>query len=237
MPNRIKLDLKNIPKHVAIIMDGNRRWAAKRGLSVDEGHEAGTRNAERIIEYARDLGVKHLTLYTLSTENWRKRAKKEVEGIFNLFLQVIREKRDEYARQGIKVFILGNFQAFPRKVAKAIEEMLKIVLKNERMKLNVALNYGGRDEIIKAIQEIIRERVPADRVNEELISKHLYTNGQPDPDLLIRTGGDIRLSNFLLWQMSYAELYFTDTLWPDFGPRELDKAIVEFQKRQRRFGK
>ncbi len=231
------LDLNNIPQHIAIIMDGNRRWAVERGLSVDEGHEAGTRNAERIIEHARSLGIKNLTLYTLSTENWRRRAKKEVEGIFNLLLQVIKKKKEEYAHRGIKVFILGNFQAFPRKVARAIESVLKVVISHERMKVNVALNYGGRDEIVKAIQEIIREGVPADKVNEELISKHLYTNGQPDPDLLIRTGGDIRLSNFLLWQMSYSELYFTDMLWPDFGPKELEKAIAEYQKRKRNFGK
>jgi len=233
----VKLDKNNIPKHIAIIMDGNRRWAAARGLSVNDGHEEGVRNAARIVEHARNLGVKHLTLYTLSTENWRKRAKKEVEGIFNLLLRLIKEKKEEYTRKGIKLFVLGNFQAFPKKVSRAIEEMLKIVIKHERMKVNVALNYGGRDEIIKAIQEIIQEGVPAGKINEELVARHLYTNGQPDPDLIIRTGGEVRLSNFLLWQMSYSELYFTDILWPDFGPKELDKAILEYQRRQRRLGK
>jgi len=178
-----------------------------------------------------------LTVYTLSTENWRKRSAEEVKGIFDLLLRIVKEKKKEYEGRGVRVFILGNFQAFPRKVARAISAILKIVLKHERIKVNLALNYGGRDEIVKAIREIIREGVPADKVNEELVAKHLYTNGQPDPDLIIRTGGEVRLSNFLLWQMSYSELYFTDILWPDFGPVELEKAILEYQRRQRRFGK
>jgi undecaprenyl diphosphate synthase len=234
---KINLDKGNIPQHIAIIMDGNRRWAKARGLSVNEGHEAGAKNLDRIVKKAEELGVKHLTVYTLSTENWRKRTAKEVHGIFNLLLRILKEKKEEYENEGVKLFVLGNFQAFPRKVARGISEMLKIVLKHERIKLNLALNYGGRDEIIQAIQEIIREGTPPEQVNEALVARHLYTNGQPDPDLIIRTGGEIRLSNFLLWQMSYSELYFTDTLWPDFGPRELDKAIAEFQRRRRRFGK
>ncbi len=237
MTPKSKLDLNNIPQHIAIIMDGNRRWAAKKGLSVNEGHEAGAKNLDRIVRRAEELGIKHLTVYTLSTENWRKRTKEEVKGIFDLLLRMVKEKKEQYEKEGVKLFVLGNFQAFPKKVARAIAEMLKIVLKHERIKVNLALNYGGRDEIVKAIQEIIREGVPPEKVNEEVVSKHLYTNGQPDPDLIIRTGGEVRLSNFLLWQMSYSELYFTDTLWPDFGPRELDKAIAVFQKRQRRFGK
>jgi len=233
----MKLDQKKIPQHVAIIMDGNRRWAALRGKTVNEGHEAGAKNLERIVKHAKDLGIKYLTVYTLSTENWRKRSKEEVKGIFDLLVRIAKEKKEEYKKQGIKMFVLGNFQAFPRKVARIIREMLKIVLRNERMKVNLALNYGGRDEIVQAVREIIKEGIPPEKVNEELISQHLYTNGQPDPDLIIRTGGEIRLSNFLLWQMSYSELYFTDTLWPDFGPKEFDKAIGEYQQRQRRFGK
>jgi len=235
--NRQKLDLKNIPKHVAIIMDGNRRWAKEKGLSINAGHEAGARNLDEIVKRAEELGIKYLTVYTLSTENWRKRSAEEVKGIFDLLLRIVKEKKKEYEGRGVRLFVLGNFQAFPRKVARAIAEILKIVLKHERIKVNLALNYGGRDEIIKAIREIIREGVPANKVNEELVEKHLYTNGQPDPDLIIRTGGEIRLSNFLLWQMSYSELYFTDTLWPDFGPAQLEEAILEYQKRQRRFGK
>ncbi|RJR26043.1 di-trans,poly-cis-decaprenylcistransferase [Candidatus Microgenomates bacterium] len=232
-----KIDKKAIPHHIAIIMDGNRRWADKRDLDANKGHEEGARNLDRIVERCKELGVKNLTVYTLSTENWRKRTTKEVAGIFDLLLRIVKEKKEDYEKEGIKLFVLGNFQAFPRRVARAISEMLKIVLKNERIKVNLALNYGGRDEIVRAIKEIIKEGVPADKVNEELVSKHLYTNGQPDPDLIIRTGGEVRLSNFLLWQLSYSELYFTDTLWPDFGPKELDRAILEYQRRQRRFGK
>jgi len=234
---QVKIDSKNIPGHVGIIMDGNRRWAAKRGLAAVAGHEAGTKALVAIIEHCLDLGVKTLTVYALSTENWRKRAQEEVRGIFNLLVRVAREKKEEYQRKGIKLAILGDFQAFPRRVARAIEEILGIVKKNERLKVNIALNYGGRDEILRAVKKIVDNKIPLDKVNEETFGKFLYTNGEADPDLIIRTGGEIRLSNFLLWQMSYAELYFTDVLWPDFSPRELDKAIREYQKRQRRFGK
>ena len=233
-----KIDKKNnIPKHIGIIMDGNRRWAQKKGLDANEGHEAGAKNLDRLVKRAEELGVKHLTVYTLSTENWRKRTKKEVKGIFGLLLRMIREKKEEYQKRGVRLFVLGNFQAFPKKVARAIEEMLKIVLKHERMKVNVALNYGGRDEIIRAIKNIVKEGIPPEKINEKLVAEHLYTNGQPDPDLIIRTGGEVRLSNFLLWQLSYAELYFTDMLWPDFGPGQFDKAIAEYQRRKRNFGK
>jgi len=233
----VVLDKNKIPKHVAIIMDGNRRWATERNLPIDAGHEAGAKNLDEIVKRAEELGVKNLTVYTLSTENWRKRTKEEVVGIFNLLIKIVQEKKKEYQERGVRLFVLGNFQAFPRKVARAIAEVLKIVLKHERIKVNLALNYGGRDEILRAIKEIIKEKVPAEKVNEALVAKHLYTKGQPDPDLIIRTGGEIRLSNFLLWQMSYSELYFVDTLWPDFGPVQFEKAILEYQRRQRRFSK
>jgi len=234
---KIKLDPNNIPQHIGIIMDGNRRWAARRGLTVTQGHEAGARNLEKIVDHCLKLGVKNLTVYTLSTENWRKRAKEEVKGIFDLLVRIVKEKKEEYKKKGIKIAILGDFQAFPRKVFRAIKEILTIVKKGERLKVNLALNYGGRDEILRAVKKIIAEGVPPEKLTEETFSKFLYTNGEPDPDLIIRTGGELRLSNFLLWQMSYSELYFTDTLWPDFGPEELDKAIADYQKRQRRFGK
>ena len=233
----IKLDMNNIPQHVGIIMDGNRRWAAKRGLTINEGHEAGTKALEKIIEYCLELGVKILTVYTLSTENWRKRTKEEVKGIFELLIRFVKEKKEEYKKRGVKLGVLGDFQAFPRKVVQAIKEVLKIVKKHERLKVNIALNYGGRDEILRAVRKIISQRIPPKKINEENFGKFLYTNGEPDPDLIIRTGGEIRLSNFLLWQTSYSELYFTNTLWPDFDEKELDKAIAEYQKRQRNFGK
>jgi len=232
-----KIDPKRLPKHIAIIMDGNRRWATAKNLSPTDGHKAGAKNLEKIVDYCQEIGIKYLTVYALSTENWRKRSAQEVKGIFNLLLKVVKEKKEEYQRSGIRFFVLGNFQAFPLKIRKAIKKILDIVLKKERLKFNVALNYGGRDEIVNAIKEMIKDGVKASQVNEDLVSKYLYTKGQPDPDLLIRPGGEYRLSNFLLWQMSYAELYFTDTLWPDFTPKKLDQAIIQYQHRQRRRGK
>jgi len=234
---KIKIDPKNIPQHIGIIMDGNRRWAAKRGLTVNQGHEAGAKALAKIVEHCLDLGVKTLTVYALSTENWRKRTKEEVKGIFDLLVRIAEEKKEEYKKKGVKVAILGDFQAFPRRVVRAIKEILAVVKKHERLKVNLALNYGGRDEILRAVKKIIAEGFPPEKLTEKNFSKFLYTNGEPDPDLIIRTGGELRLSNFLLWQMSYSELYFTDTLWPDFTPEELDKAIADYQKRQRRFGK
>jgi len=229
--------MKKVPKHIGIIMDGNRRWAVKRGLTPTLGHEAGVKALMEIVEHCLDLGVETLTVYALSTENWRKRAKQEVKGIFELLIRMVRDKKQEYGRKGVKMAILGDFQAFPRKVARAIQEMLSIVKEKERLKLNIALNYGGRDEILRAVKRIVNQKIPAKKIDEKTFSKFLYTNGEKDPDLIIRTGGETRLSNFLLWQMSYAELYFTDTLWPDFSPRRLDQAIREYQERQRRFGK
>lgn len=225
-----------IPRHIGIIMDGNRRWAQSRGFSVNRGHEEGAENLKKIVDHCEKLGIKTLTVYALSTENWRNRAKQEARGLFDFLLKAVKEKKEEYKQRGIKMAVLGYFQAFPRKVVRAIEEMLAVVKKHERMKVNLALNYGGRDEIVRAVQGIIKEGIPASKVNEELIARHLYTNGEADPELIIRTGGETRLSNFLLWQSSYSELYFTDILWPDFGPKQLDKAITDYQKRKRNFG-
>jgi undecaprenyl diphosphate synthase len=233
----LKINPKKLPKHIAIIMDGNRRWAAKNGLKPGDGHKAGAQNLENIVSYCKDIGIKNITVYALSTENWRKRSANEVKGIFNLLINLVKTKRKEYQKSGVKFFVLGNFQAFPFKVKNAIKKILDTVLDNERIKFNVALNYGGRDEIVNAIQNIIKDGVKANEVNEELVSNYLYTTGQPDPDLIIRPGGEFRLSNFLLWQMSYAELYFTDILWPDFTPKEMEKAIYWYQQRDRRMGK
>ncbi len=234
---RVKLDMNNIPQHIGIIMDGNRRWAKKKGLTINQGHEAGAEALEKIVEHCLDLGVKTLTVYALSTENWHKRTQKEVKGIFDLIVKYLKKRKKDYQKKGIKLGVLGEFQAFPRKVVRALEEILKVVKTNERLKVNLALNYGGRDEILSAVRKIIKEKVSPKRLDEKTFSHFLYTNGEPDPDLIIRTGGEVRLSNFLLWQMSYSELYFTDTLWPDFDENELDKAIADYQKRQRRFGK
>lgn len=232
-----KIDSKKLPQHIAIVMDGNRRWATAKGLSVNKGHEAGAKNLEEIVDYCQEIGIKYITVYALSTENWHKRSAQEVKGIFDLLLKVIKEKKEQYRKSGIRFFVLGNFQAFPLKIRDAIKKILDIVLDKERLKFNVALNYGGRDEIVNAIKNIIKDGVKPGQVNEKLVSNYLYTKGQPDPDLIIRPGGEHRLSNFLLWQLSYAELYFTDILWPDFGPKKLDEAIIWYQQRNRRLGK
>lgn len=232
-----KLDPTKLPKHIAIIMDGNRRWARNHNLPDSKGHEAGAKNLEAIVNYCRDIGITHLTVYALSTENWRKRSADEVKGIFGLFFAIYQKWKNTYKTAGIKFFVLGNFQAFPLKVRDLIKKMMGMVLNEERIRFNVALNYGGRDEIITAIQNIIKDGVPASDVNEKLVSEYLYTKNQPDPDLIIRPGGEFRLSNFLLWQMSYAELYFTDTLWPDFTPEKLEETLLWYQNRDRRMGK
>ena len=234
---KINLDQKNIPQHIGIIMDGNRRWAEKRGLTAVEGHRAGAENLEKIANHCLDLGIKILTVYALSTENWRKRTEKEVKGIFDLILQAAKEKKKEYRAKGVKMAVLGEFQAFPRKVTRAIGEILNIVKTHERLKVNLALNYGSRDEILRAVKKIVQEKIPLRKINEKTFSRFLYTSGERDPDLIIRTAGEVRISNFLLWQMSYSELYFTNTLWPDFDEKELDKAITEYQRRRRNFGK
>ena len=232
-----KLDPEKLPKHIAIIMDGNRRWARKKVLADGKGHEEGSKNLQNIVEYCRDIGIKHLTVYALSTENWRKRSPEEVKGLFNLLIKIVQEKAEQYRKSGIKFFVLGNFQAFPLKVKNAIKKILKMTVVEEKIQFNMALNYGGRDEIVTAVKKIIKDKIPANKIDEKLISSYLYTKDQPDPDLIVRPGGEFRLSNFLLWQMSYAELYFTDILWPDFSPKELEKVLIWYQDRERRMGK
>lgn len=232
-----KIDPEKLPKHIAIIMDGNRRWARKNGLPDGKGHEAGAENLQKIVEYCRDIGVTNLTVYALSTENWRKRSPDEVKGLFQLLIRIVKEKAEQYRKSGIKFFVLGNFQAFPFKVKDAIKKIISMAVVQEKLQFNVALNYGGRDEIVNAIQKIIKDKIPAEKIDEKLVSDYLYTRNQPDPDLIIRPGGEFRLSNFLLWQMSYAELYFTDILWPDFTPKELEKVLLWYQDRERRMGK
>jgi undecaprenyl diphosphate synthase len=232
-----KIDPLKLPKHIAIIMDGNRRWAKEKGLPDGKGHEAGAANLQKIVEYCRDIGIRHLTVYALSTENWRKRAPMEVKGLFQLLIKIVREKAEQYRKSGIKFFVLGNFQAFPFKVRDAIKKILSLAIVEEKIQFNIALNYGGRDEIINAIKKMIKDKIPVEKIDEKLVSDYLYTKDQPDPDLIIRPGGELRLSNFLLWQMSYAELYFTDILWPDFGLKELEKVLIWYQDRERRMGR
>ena len=227
----------NVPSHIAIIMDGNRRWARMHNLPEIKGHEKGTEALEKIVEAAEKMGVETITVYALSTENIKERAKREVLGLFNLMRKGYHNKLKKMMDKGVKVSVIGETKGLPDTLKKIIEEIKKTYIKNESIKLNIALNYGGKAELIEAIKDIIKEGVDVNRINDDEIAKHLYTNGQNDPDLVIRTGGKVRLSNFLLWQTAYSELYFTKVLWPDFGPDDLKRAIEWYQSQKRNFGK
>jgi len=227
----------NIPHHIAIIMDGNRRWARARGLPDIKGHEAGADTLEKIVEEAEKMGVKTITVYALSTENIKERAKREVLGLFNLMRIGYHNKLKKMMQKGVKVTILGELEGLPQTITAVIDQIKKTYIKSEAIKLNIALNYGGKRELLEAIKDVVKAGVNIDKINETIIEKHLYTNGQPDPELVIRTGGRVRLSNFLLWQTAYSELYFTKVLWPDFNEKELKKAIQWYQAQKRNFGK
>lgn len=226
-----------IPSHIAIIMDGNRRWARQRNLPDIKGHEKGAEILEVLVEEAEKMGIKTITVYALSTENIRERAKREVFGLFNLMRKVYQRRLTRMMKKGVRISILGEVAGLPEAIKKLIEQIKKIYIKNESIKLNIALNYGGKKELIKAIKDIVKQGIEVKRINEELLEKHLYTKGQSDPELVIRTGGRIRLSNFLLWQTAYSELYFTKTLWPDFDAGEFKKAINWYKAQKRNFGK
>jgi len=229
-----------LPQHVALIMDGNGRWAKARGLSRTAGHQAGAQAAERLIRFVRrELGLKYLTLYAFSTENW-SRPKAEVDFLWDLLDRFIAEKLREFVEEGVRLTVLGDLSPLSPRLRVTVNEAIEKTKKNEKLFLNVALNYGSRQEILRACRLIaaaVREgRLDPDEIDGEAIKSSLYTAGIPDPDLIIRTSGELRLSNFLLWQAAYAELYFTPTLWPDFTPAELVKAIDAYQRRERRFG-
>jgi len=225
---------KNQPSHVAIIMDGNRRWAAARGLSANKGHEAGAGTLEKTVKAAADFGIKYLTVFALSTENLRERSNLEISFLFSLMEKVFREKLSTLNENGVRLKIIGNLTSLPSNIQSFAREAESTAPKNTRLLLIVALNYGSREEIVSAVRKLTKK---ASAVKEEDISSYLYTAGIPDPDLIIRTGGQKRLSNFLLWQGSYAELYFTDTLWPDFGEKEFKKALEDYKRRKRNFGR
>lgn len=216
-------------------MDGNGRWAKQRGLPRLLGHGEGMANAHRVVEILFDYGIKYVTLYIFSTENWN-RPKEEVEGIFQILMNRIDEEIDFAQRKGIRICHLGKLDRLPVRLKEKIKQAVDLTRSNKTMTVSLALNYGGRDEIVEAVRHLMRDGVQASDVDEALFSPYLYTADIPDPDLVIRTGGEIRLSNFLLWQVAYAELYFTPVLWPDFTREEVDKALMTYKERQRRFG-
>ncbi len=230
-------DKSSIPSHIAIIMDGNRRWARAQGKESLEGHKAGAENLERIAEYAASIGVKTLTVYALSTENLTSRMGRELQGLFDLLVWGFKHKIKKLIEKGVRVNVLGDVTRLPANVQQAISSLKQTYIDHDSFTLNIALNYGGKQEIIHAIKELIKDGIDIDKMTESDISQRLYTKNQHEPDLVIRTGGQIRLSNFLLWQSSYSELYFTKTLWPSFGPTQLDEAIAWYQEQKRNFGK
>ena len=225
-----------IPHHVAIIMDGNGRWAQQRGLPRVMGHRAGTNNIRRVLQAATEHGIKVLTIYAFSTENWG-RPPAEVRGLMQLLSRTIRDQLQELNENGVQIRHSGSLVGISDTLRRQILEALEMTRSNSRIVLNVAFNYGGRSEIIDAVQRMIVDQVPVESITEDLFSDYLYTHGLPDPDLIVRTGGEYRLSNFLIWQAAYAEYYATPTYWPDFDEVELHNALVAYTERDRRFGK
>jgi undecaprenyl diphosphate synthase len=232
----LPVEITKLPEHVAIIMDGNRRWADKRGIPHIQGHEAGLENVRRIAGVLNDYHIGYATVYVFSTENWN-RSKEEVDGLMMLLQRRIDEVTAGFDTQNIRLKHLGSMENLPSGITSRVQKAIDITKNNTGLTLNLAFNYGGRADIVNAARRIIREGVPADKVDEKIFGGYLYTNGIPDVDLLIRPGGELRLSNFLLWQSAYAEFYFSDVLWPDFEKAELDKALLAFSNRQRRFGR
>lgn len=225
-----------IPQHVAIIMDGNARWAKQKNLPIKIGHKAGSENVRKISENCIELGVKFLTIYAFSSENW-DRPQEEVNYLMNLLEEYLEKETKPLIEQGVKILISGNLQKLADSTKKKIIEIEEITKDNKALTLNVAFSYGSRQELVDAVKKITEQKIPAKEINEELISKNLYHPEIPDPDLLIRTAGDLRVSNFLLWQIAYSELYFTETYWPDFDKKNLLTAIQSFNKRERKYGK
>lgn len=229
-----------IPTHIAIIMDGNGRWAKRRGLPRVAGHNRGVESVRDIVRACSQLGVKYLTLYTFSTENWR-RPKEEVSMLMRLLLKCLRDETDELHQNNIKITMIGDINSLPAEVQKELIDAREKTKENKKMVLNLALSYSGRLEIINAVKEIIKavstKKINPDLINEKTVSEHLMTKNMPDPDLVIRTSGEFRVSNFLLWQIAYSEFYISEVLWPDFRRNHLYEAIRSFQKRERRFGK
>jgi len=226
---------EKVPAHVAIIMDGNGRWARRRGLPRLAGHRAGVDNLRRVIEASTEFGIRYLTIYAFSTENWA-RPPEEVRGLLNILEEVIDRELDELHRNGVQLRHIGRLEKLEPHLQAKVRYAIEMTRENKRLVLNIAWNYGGRDELVWAIQQIVAAGTPPEQVDEELISRHLFTAASPDPDLIIRTSGEMRVSNFLIWQGAYAELYVSPTLWPDFGREELLAALRDYSQRERRFG-
>jgi undecaprenyl diphosphate synthase len=224
---------KNIPYHLGIILDGNRRWARERGLAPFEGHKRGLAIAKNVIEWCQEKGIKILTLFVFSTENW-KRTKREVNFLMKLAKSAIDDNLEELHKAGVKIRVIGQREKLPVFLNKAILKAEELTKNNKGMVLNFALSYGGRAEIIEAIKNIIKKKIPVEKINEDVIKENLWTS---DVDLIIRTGKEQRLSNFLLWQSAYSEFYFSPKYWPDFTEKDLDEALTDYSNRQRRFGK
>ncbi len=235
----MEFDRENMPKHIAIIMDGNRRWAKSKGKPISFGHREGAKTLEKIVRYANKIGLEYITVYAFSTENW-KRAEEEVKALMMLLQNYLDEYSKRADTENIKVKILGDITQLSDGMQKSIIKCMERTKDNTGVTFNIALNYGGRDEIIKAIKSIASDvqngKTEINEIDEKMVSNNLYTKGQPDPDLLIRTSGELRLSNFLPWQLVYSEFLFIDKNWPDFNEEDLDKAIIEYQKRTRKFG-
>ena len=235
----IELDMDNIPNHIAIIMDGNGRWAKAKNLPRTMGHKAGVETIRRIIKEADKLGVKYMTLYAFSTENW-KRPKDEVSALMKLLVQYLRQEIGELHANGVVINVLGDISKLPKDCVEEIQQAQEKTKNNTGIVMNVALNYGGRDELIRATRLIAQEvklgKLDVNNIDGETINKHLYTAGMPDPDIIIRPSGEQRLSNFLLWQCAYSEFWYSNVNWPDFTEKDLKKAIFDYQNRNRRFG-
>jgi len=234
-----EIDKENLPKHIAIIMDGNRRWAKERNLSTKEGHKAGSKNLERMAKFCNNIGIQYLTVYAFSTENW-KRTKEEVSAL----MFILRANLDSMLRkmdlENIKLRVIGEKENIPSDIQKKIDKLIEKTKNNTGLVLNIAFNYGGRDEIVHATkvmaEKVKNGEIEIEDITQELIAKNIYTTGQPDPDLLIRTSKELRTSGFLPWQITYSEFYFSEKYWPEFQENELIEAIKEYQKRNRRFG-
>lgn len=227
---------QQVPKHIAIIMDGNGRWAKLRGLPRAEGHRQGTENLRQIIRACVEFGVEILTIYAFSTENWR-RPPLEVRLLMNILETVIDRELKELHQNGVQIRHIGQLDQIAPVLQKKIRQACDYTKENKRLILNVAFNYGGRDEIVQAVQRIVREGIPAEKITEDLLNSYIYTGDLPDPDMIIRTSGELRVSNFLIWQGAYSEYYVTPVYWPDFNKEELRKALEEYNRRTRRFGK